>query len=251
MIAIVMGTFLFAGTIKGIVGLGLPSVSLALLTLTIDLTSAMTLLVLPSLITNLWQAAVGGNFKLIVSRIWPFLVMAVATVWVGVSVLAQANMNWLSVLLGILLVVYAVGGLAGFKLAIKAHNASWSRSWLGPLLGAINGILTGLTGSFVVPGVMYLQAVGFAKDQLVQAMGMLFFISTVALGMALQGNDLFFTDLGLLSLFAIVPAFAGMFFGKKIRHKLSELAFRRFFFMLLLLLGLYIIAESTLTMSVN
>ncbi|NKB62687.1 MAG: TSUP family transporter [Gammaproteobacteria bacterium] len=243
-VILVMITFLIAGTVKGIAGLGLPSVSLALLTVTIDLTSAMVLLVIPSLITNLWQAITGGNFRLILWRIWPFLTVAAMTIWIGVSLISGVNVHWLSALLGLLLMVYALGGLTGFQLVLTANT----QRWVGPLFGAINGMVTGLTGSFVVPGVMYLQAMGFSRDELVQAMGMLFFVSTVVLGIALTGNDLFSEQLGLLSLFAVIPVCVGMLLGRKIRHSLSETAFRRVFFILLFALGFYVFAESLLTL---
>jgi len=63
----------------------------------------------------------------------------------------------------------------------------------------VNGILTGMTGSFVIPGVMFLQAIGLPRDTLIQAMGMLFTASTLALAIALQGNRLLTVELGSLS----------------------------------------------------
>jgi hypothetical protein len=73
--------FLLAGTVKGVIGLGLPTVSLGLLTVALDLPTAMALLVVPSFVTNLWQATSGGNGAVILLRIWPFLLMATTTVW--------------------------------------------------------------------------------------------------------------------------------------------------------------------------
>ncbi|MGY8961479.1 MAG: TSUP family transporter, partial [Alphaproteobacteria bacterium] len=118
--------------------------------------------------------------------------------------------------------------------------------WAGPVFGAANGILTGMTGSFVVPGVMFLQAIGLPRDMLVQAMGMLFTVSTIALAIALQRNDLFSSELGLTSAAALAPAIAGMIVGQKIRHRLSEARFRHVFFIAILILGAYIIANAVL-----
>ena len=44
-IAVIAGTFLFAGAVKGVIGLGLPTVSLGLLTAALDLRTAMALLI--------------------------------------------------------------------------------------------------------------------------------------------------------------------------------------------------------------
>lgn len=241
-LAAIAGAFLIAGTVKGVIGLGLPTVSLGILTVVLDLPSAMALLLVPSLITNLRQAVVGGNGREVFRRIWPFFAMAGLTVWLGALALARVDLRLLSALLGGLLIAYAASNLAGFRLAIAARREVWA----GPLIGAVNGILTGMTGSFVVPGVMFLQAIGLSRDQLIQAMGMLFTVSTLALAVALNGNNLLSAELGTLSLAALVPAAIGMVFGQRIRQRLSEQRFRRVFFIVLALLGVTIIANSAL-----
>lgn len=238
--AIIAATFLLAGTVKGVIGLGLPTVSLGLLTAALDLTTAMALLIVPSLVTNLGQAVIGGNGRAIVLRIWPFLLMATVTVWVGALALTRLDLSLLSGLLGGLLVAYAALSLAGLRPVISAQRDVWA----GPILGTVNGVLTGMTGSFVVPGVMYLQAIGLPRDALVQAMGVLFTASTVALALALQGNRLLTPELGLVSAVAVIPAAAGMLLGQRIRQGLSEARFRRVFFVGILLLGAYIIVNA-------
>lgn len=236
----VAGTFLIAGTVKGVIGLGLPTVSLALLTVAIGLPQAMALLLVPSFVTNLWQAVDGGNGIAIVRRIWPFLVTATVTVWLGATALTRVDLSLLSALLGTLLVVYAVVNLTGLRFKISLRQ----EMWIGPLIGSANGILTGMTGSFVVPGVLFLQAIGLSRDMLIQAMGMLFTASTLALAVALQGNNLLTIELGQLSAAALVPAIIGMMLGQRIRQKLSEEVFRRVFFTSLLMLGAYIVASA-------
>ena len=236
----IVTTFLLAGTVKGVIGLGLPTVSLALLTVAIDLTSAMALLLVPSLVTNLWQALIGGHLKAALQRIWPFLAVATLTVWLGALALTRVELALLSALLGALLVVYAALSLAGLRLTVSPAR----EAWLGPLAGTANGILTGMTGSFVVPGVLYLQAIELSRDILIQAMGLLFTASTLALAVALGGNDLLTPELATWSAAAVLPAILGMALGQRVRRGLSEERFRRVFFVALLVLGAYIIAGS-------
>jgi uncharacterized membrane protein YfcA len=112
----------------------------------------------------------------------------------------------------------------------------------GPVIGAVNGVLTGMTGSFVFPGVLYLQAIGLPRDAFIQAMGMLFTVSTVAL--ALGGQNLLTIELGAISAAAVVPAVVGMVLGQRLRKRMSEALFRRVFFLALLGLGLYIVART-------
>ena len=237
---LVAATFLLAGGVKGVIGLGLPTVSLALLTATVGLQPAMALLLVPSFVTNLWQAVVGGNFITILKRTWVFLLMATVTVWVGGLVLGAVDVSWLSALLGLLLVVYSALSLTRPSVSLPK---SWE-GWAGPLTGTINGVLTGMTGSFVVPGVLYLQAIGLPRDQLIQAMGMLFTVSTAALAVSLGGQNLLSAELGTISIVSVVPAIIGMVLGQKLRQRLSEDKFRKVFFTSILILGLYIIGRS-------
>ena len=239
-VIVVSGAFLIAGAVKGVIGLGLPLVSLGLMTVALDLQTAMALLVVPSLVTNLWQSVLGGNAKLIVHRLWPFLATATATVWIGVAALARLNPALLTALLGAQLVAYSLVSLRGIKLTIATRHEGWA----APLVGSANGVLTGMTGSSVVPGVMFLQAIGLPRDVLIQAMGMLFAASTLALAAALQQASFLTAAHGVLSSFAVLPAIAGMIAGRWIRKRLSEERFRTVFFVALLLLGAYLIANA-------
>ena len=101
--------------------------------------------------------------------------------WFGTVALTRVELDVLSALLGLLLVAYGGLSLAGIRLTISAR----SEGWIGLVFGAANGILAGMTGSFAVPGVMYLQGIGLSRDILAQSMRMLFTASTVALAFAL------------------------------------------------------------------
>ena len=239
-IVVVAGTFLLAGMVKGVIGLGLPAVALGVLTVAFGLPSAMALLLVPSFVTNLWQSLAGGHIKAILLRLWPFLVTATATVWIGAQALTSMDLSLLTALLGVLLVTYSMVNLRGFQLAIPARH----ETWVGPLVGVANGVLTGMTGSSVVPGVMFLQAIGLSRDMLVQAMGILFTLSTLALAVALQKANVLTVEHGILSSGAVLPAIVGMILGQRVRTTLSEQRFRKVFFVALLVLGAYIIAST-------
>jgi uncharacterized membrane protein YfcA len=117
---------------------------------------------------------------------------------------------------------------------------------MSPAAGGISGVIMGLTGTYVVPVGLYLQALGMPRDMLVQAMGVTFAAATVALGVALAARDLLTTDLGLMSAIALVPAAAGMVIGQRLRRRLREDTFRRVLFAGLTVLGLYLVARAVL-----
>lgn len=224
--------------------MGLPTVSLVLLTVAIDLPSAMALLLMPSFVTNVWQAVVGGHLAFIIARQWPFLIAATLSVWIGAMVFSRVDTSLMSALLGLLVVTYAISNLAGIKLRIERDQKNIAGPLPGVLFGTINGVFTGMTGSFVVPGVMYLQAIGLSRDVLIQAMGVLFTVSTVALALALQRNQILNSQLGLLSLLAVMPAIVGMIAGQRLRQHLSESQFKSVFFISLLVLGVSVGVQS-------
>ncbi|WP_111415373.1 sulfite exporter TauE/SafE family protein [Billgrantia lactosivorans] len=240
LMALVAATFVAAGLVKGVIGMGMPTVSLALLTATVGLPSAMALLLAPTLVTNVWQALVGGYLMRILGRLWPFLLASVVTVWVGVAVLARVEVRWLSGLLGVLIAFYALAGLFGLGLAKWVSRGRHA----APVNGALTGLLTGMTGSSVFPGVAYLQSLGLPRDMLIQAMGVLFVVTTAALGLSMGGQRLLSVELGLLSLGAVVPALVGMQLGQWLRRRLSETTFRRVFLSGLLAMGGYLLARS-------
>ena len=235
-------TFIIAGGVKGLIGLGLPSVSLGLLTATLDLPTAMSLMIVPSFITNAYQASIGGNMRIILQRIWPFLLIATAMVWLGATALTRIDIGILTALLGFLLIAFGVLNLTGVRLKIPSQ----AEIWVGLVFGAVNGILTGMTGSFAMPGVMYLQGIGLSRDMLVQAMGILFTALTIALAFALGTNALLSAQLGIASFFAVVPALLGMWVGQNLRRHLSEEQFFSALFIGIILLGAYILLSTTI-----
>ena len=239
-IAIVTAVFLIAGLVKGIVGMGLPTVSLGLLALAFGAKEAIALMLVPSLMTNIWQGVVGGYFVVLLKRLWSLLAMVCIGVWFGAGLLERADAAYISGGLGLILVVYAAISLMTPQVGSPGHR----ETWLSPVMGGVNGILTGLTGTFVIPGVPYLQALGLDRIALVQAMGILFTTSTIALAVSLSGHDLLPRDLGLLSAIALAPALAGMAGGQWLRHRISEALFRTILYWSLALLGVYLAARA-------
>ncbi|SDM27063.1 hypothetical protein SAMN05192555_11148 [Franzmannia pantelleriensis] len=229
-------TFLLGGAVKGVIGMGMPTIALALLTASVGLPAAVALMLVPTFVTNVWQALVGGQLRVIVARLWPFLIAALVAIWPGVSLLARLDPSWLAALLGSLIVTYALLNLW--------HRHGWQvrrERRAGVACGVLNGLLTGMTGSSVFPGVPYLQALGLPRDVLIQSMGVLFTLSTLVLAISMGGQQLLDGELLGLSAMAVLPALLGMRLGRRLRPRLSEQAFRRCFFIGLLLLGGYLI----------
>jgi hypothetical protein len=171
-------TFLLAGAVKGLVGLGLPTVAMGLLGLFLPPAQAAVLLLLPSLVTNVWQMGWGAPLWAAARRLWGLQSgVVLGTVFAPVG-LAGLDPQLGALGLGLALLVYAVCGLGSLQLTVPLR---W-QAWAAPLVGLVTGVVTAATGVFVFPAVPYLQGLGLHKDGLVQALGLTFLVSTLALG---------------------------------------------------------------------
>lgn len=241
-LAFVLAVFALAGFTKGIIGLGLPTISMGLLALFLSPVEAAALLILPSLVTNVWQMLDGPHLKSLVRRLWPLNLGICVGTWLGAGLLSGLGGPYGAPALGIALMAYAASGLGALKLAVPAG----AEGWMGPLAGAGTGAITAATGVFVIPAVPYLQAIGLTKDELVQALGLSFTVSTVALAVTLVGSAGAGVELAWPSLAGVAVALAGMRLGQAVRARLSAATFRLWFFAGLLALGAYLAARGLL-----
>jgi len=228
--------FILAGVTKGIIGLGLPTIAMGLLAVMLPPAEAAALLILPSLVTNVWQMLDGPHLGRLLRRLWPLNLGVCLGTWLGAALLAGIGGRHGGLALGVALIAYAASGLAALRLVVPRR----AEPVLGPITGALTGGITAATGVFVIPAVPYLQAIGLQKDELVQALGLSFTVSTLALAAALAGVDAFATDLILPSLLAVVVSLAGMRLGQAVRARLQPQTFRLCFFLGLLALGAYL-----------
>lgn len=232
--------FALAGLIKGVIGLGLPTVSMGLLAIVMPPLEAAAILVLPSFLTNVWQMVGGPSLPATARRLLPTLLAACLGTWAGAGLMVGPYAKYGSVLLGVALIAYA---LTGFRPKPFTIRASWE-IWLGPLTGAITGLITAATGVFVIPSVPYLQALTLGKEELIQALGLTFTVSTVALAVNIAFAGALNFGAAEPTMVALVMAFAGMWAGQALRSRLSPEIFRRCFFAGLLLLGVYLAVDA-------
>ncbi|WP_136413242.1 sulfite exporter TauE/SafE family protein [Herbaspirillum sp. ST 5-3] len=228
-------TFLLAGFVKGIIGLGLPTVAIGLLGLVMTPAKAASLLVVPSLVTNVWQLLAGPAYAPLLRRFWPMLAGFCVGTWAAAGWVGDAN-GHATTMLGIALIAYALLGLSKRRFTVSAS----AERFLSPIVGVTTGMIAAATGVFVIPAVPYLNALELERDELVQVLGLSFTISTIALGIVLVHNGIFQLSVAGASSLALVPAMAGMFAGQRLRRRVRAETFRTCFFAGLLLLGAHL-----------
>jgi len=233
--------FFFAGFVKGVIGFGLPNLAIGTLTLILGLYPAILLTLFPMLVSNILQAFDGPFFKTIFKRLWSFLIPAWIMTYLSSQLLKNPGFAELfSLVLGILLSTYAVLILLKKEIRIPPKK----EGFLSPLIGTINGVVTGFTGTVMVPSAFYLKGLGFQKDVLVQAMGIVFGSSTIILIFSLGKHDMLEQSEAVYSLLAVIPTMAGMFAGRRLRANISNDTFLKLFLFGLIGLGALIILRT-------
>jgi len=226
--------FILAGFVKGVTGMGLPTVAMGLLGIFMPLPVAAALLVIPSFVTNVLQLLSGPAIMQIISRLWLMMLLILAGTVAASALLISINPAWSAFGLGVALILYATFTLVSPSLTV---SPPWEK-WLSPVIGGVTGIITGATGVFVMPAVPFLQSLRFSKDELVQALGLSFTVSTVALAAGLYLHDAFRVEQFSLSLLSVFPALAGMWLGQKVRARIGARRFRQCFLLFLIVPGM-------------
>ncbi|SMG21025.1 sulfite exporter TauE/SafE family protein [Paraburkholderia susongensis] len=238
-IGVVAATFVVAGFVKGVTGMGLPTVAMGVLGTLMLPAQAAALLLLPSFVTNVWQLFAGPDVRALAKRLWPMMAGIVAGTLAAAPFIAGGGGAWAVTGLGAALMLYAAAGLRAWRFPVPARH----ERWLSPVIGTVTGVVTGGTGVFVVPAVPYLQGLELTREDLVQALGLSFTVSTIALAAGLANAHAFAASDLSNSLAAVLPALLGMWLGQRVRGRISAVSFRRWFFICLLGLGVQLAAR--------
>jgi uncharacterized membrane protein YfcA len=236
----VAAVFMLAGTVKGVVGMGLPTVSMGLLGLFMLPPQAAALLVIPSLLTNLWQMWNGPELAALLRRFALLLALLFVGTLLGVRLLTHPGAIWPQLMLGGVLALY---GLLGLGLPNLSLPVGWERR-TAPWVGFSTGFLTGATGVAVVPLAPYASALNLQREALVQFLGLSFTVSTLALGLGLSAEGHYPASLALTSLALLLPTVLGMVLGQRLRRRIAAAPFRRAFFVAMVLLGFAIVGRA-------
>jgi uncharacterized membrane protein YfcA len=237
---LIAAAFLLAGFVKGVIGLGLPTVAMGLLAVTMPPAQALAIVIVPAIITNIWQTFVGPYLRDIIRRLWPLMIGTVVGIWLNSGMLTGPYAHYASAALGVLLVIYAVMGLSTFKFHVAPRN----EKWVGGIVGVITGMVSATTGVQVIPSMPFMQSIGMEKDELVQALGVFFTVATMALAFSLTAAGLLTAATALPGAVAMAAAFTGMFIGQAVRSRLEPETFRRWFLFAMILLGIYLFVSA-------
>tara|TARA_B100000579_G_C22792070_1_gene835083 strand:- start:215 stop:967 length:753 start_codon:yes stop_codon:yes gene_type:complete len=238
LIAIISAAICLGGFVKGVTGIGLPIVTIAVLTNILEPLTTFAILVAPILVTNLWQAITAKNWKGPFCRFPLMILMLVICLFIGVQLAIGLKREVLILVLGVSVTIFSASTL------IKPLKHPLSRSnerWLGPLAGAVGGILGGLTTIWGPPMLMFLILLKLDKETWVQTVGVIWFIGSIPLAIAYWKVGILNAETAPISLLACIPGMVGIWLGEAIRHRINSNTFKNILLATLLLIGLNLI----------
>src|SRR3984893_17739432 len=245
LLLLIAAAFLLAGFIKGVIGLGLPTVAMGLLAVTMPPSHALAIVIVPAIVTNIWQTFVGPYLRDIIRRLWPLMAGTVVGIWLNAGMLTGPYASYGTIVLGVLLVIYAIIGLSKFSFKVGRRD----EQWIGAIIGLLTGVVSAATGVQVIPSMPFMQAIGMEKNELVQALGVFFTVATLALAFNLTSAGLLSASTALPGAVAMAAAFTGMFIGQAVRSRLQPEAFRRWFLIAMIMLGIYLTGSAIYNVS--
>ena len=239
-LVLIAAVFGGAGFVKGVIGFGLPSISMGLLGAWVAPDIAAAILIIPTFLTNVWQAFAGPHAGAVLRRLWPMFAGVFIGTLATAGFITGADPRLAVAAIGVMLFVYSVFGLSGvrFRVSRKAEILA------SPVAGLTTGLINGATAIFVLPGAPYLQATDLGKDELIQALGFVALFASSALALGLGLNQPVDTRLWPAVVVALVAAIAGMAAGQMIRGRLSVAVFQRWVFIGLAGLGCVMIVRA-------
>lgn len=228
--------FTVAGVAKGAIGMGMPPIAIGLMSFALPLESAIAIMVVPTMVTNVWQAVYGGGFRPLMRRFGTMAVTAMAGI-LGVGLLfsnlgSPRTTGWV----GLILVLYSLLALTRWRPRVPRA----SEVWANPLIGLASGAVAGSTGVAAVPFLPYMQSLEMDAHELVQALGIMFLFITGMLAVSLALHGAYHLTNSLSSFAAIAPTMVGVWLGQKARRRLPPETFRKIFIFGMLAVGVHL-----------
>lgn len=223
--------------IKGSLGLGFSTICLAILANAIELKTAISIVVLPSLISNLMVMFEAGNLRISLRSFLTMLLMTLPGMALGLQVLRQSDSTLSLLILSLVLITYGCWGLANHKFRIDSRLIPR----LNPLIGFLTGSVNGATGSQIFPIMPYLLSLNISKEVLVQTINLSFTLCSLIMLSFLYATNTLDTKSILSFSLGIIPVMIGVWLGSKVRRRLADRRFRQAVMLLIITLGVVLL----------
>ena len=239
---LILLSYFIGGITQGILGVGLITVVISLLSFVVDVKETIALVIIPTIITSFFQMINGSNLKAIIKDTKYFLVFSTLIIVPGVFLLKVLESDLILIFIAILLFMNSSLSLSNRVVAIPNHQ----NSIIQVSAGSLNGFIIGLTSIYTMPFVFLLQSLKYNKEKTVQFMGLAFLLYSTMQFISFSYSKLISINTIVPSLIVTLPVIIGFLLGKKIRSFISEKLFKKLFYLMLLLMSGIILINSFL-----
>lgn len=231
--------FLAGGMVKGLIGVGLPTVTLTLLSFVFDIKDSISIILIPVILTNLYQMLDGNSLKEIIGEVKFFLIGSFLFIFPGFYFLTILKSDTILAILALLLIINSFMSLIKYEIKLKNYKSKAIQ--LG--IGSLTGITTGVTSIYTMPFIFLIQSLNYSKNKVIQLMGLSFFIFACMQLILFSSHGMLDFDKLSISLLACLPILAGVYFGTALRKKISETLFKTLFNIMLVAMGSLLILK--------
>ncbi|MFK8081630.1 MAG: sulfite exporter TauE/SafE family protein [Granulosicoccus sp.] len=235
-----MVIYFMAGVIKGTLGIGFPTAAVSLFAQVTDARTAITVVIMPMLLTNVWQVIRGRKFLSVIRQMWLLLLMMLVFILVFSQLASMVRVEILAAVLGGIVSIYALHSLYAKPLRL---NPAYDRP-AQIVAGVSAGIMGGMVSVWAPPILIYMQTLRLPKDQFVATVGVLLLLGTCVLLMSYVGSGVLGYGLFLCSALLVVPSLLGFTVGEQVRKRLSAQRFERLLLWFFFIMGLNLIRRA-------
>jgi uncharacterized membrane protein YfcA len=232
---------LFAGLVKGVVGFAMPTILISGLTLVLAPEQALAALIIPTLVTNGWQALRQGIGRAIetVVQFRLFLACGLIMLVMSAQLVRILDVRILYGMIGAPIALFAVLQLAGWHPKLAQRSAR-----IEAAVGGFAGFIGGMSGIWGPPTVAYLTAIDTAKQDQMRAQGVIYGLAAVALAGSHIQTGVFRVE-SLPLTFLILPlALVGVWLGFRVQDRIPQAAFRSVTLVVLVFAGLNLLRRA-------
>ncbi|MEI4260907.1 sulfite exporter TauE/SafE family protein [Roseovarius sp. D0-M9] len=231
-----------AGVIKGVVGFAMPLILLSGLSSFVAPDLALACLIVPTLLTNAWQALRQGPAEALASlkRFRLFLIVGGAMLLLSAQLVPVLPASVLLLIISVPLVAYAGATLAGRPLRLPPRPGRAVEAGMGGAAGFIGG-LSGVWGPITVA---MLTAMETEKREQVRVQGVMYGLGALALAGAHLASGVLNAQTLPLSLALVPPALLGIWTGFQIQDRIDQALFKRLTLWILLIAGLNLLRRA-------
>jgi uncharacterized protein len=222
-IAAVICSLIVAGLLKGIIGVGMPVVALPLLSLFVDIKSAVMLLSMPLIFSNVPQALEGGKTGRCFLQLLPVILGMIPGLILGVHILLALDASVAEIIAGLVVMGVGVVTLLAPKLQLQSRLVLPAGVTFG-FFGGILGAVAAMPGPLVF---IFLLAKGLRGKAFTKEASLYLAVSAGLLALLLTASREFNWRDVSVSAAAMLPVGLGMFAGQHMRDRIAPQTFEK------------------------